>query len=154
MKKTLRLSENDLVGLIKRVLSEDVTGGDPIIENKECFVKNGFDINKLSEACKSEIRTGATKIVLNGTSPRLGAFRSCWNEKDNRGEVNIQKISNSIFCVLGNIEEKIPLDVVRLRDWVSDKNALKSGNIWKFVQDSTGNYLILSDDLKKVKIKL
>ena len=53
-----------------------------------------------------------------------------------------------------NIEEKIPLDVVRLRDWVSDKNALKSGGNWKFVQDSTGNYLILSDDLKKVKIKL
>lgn len=154
MKKKVRLTENELVELIKKVLNEDVTGGDPIIEHKECFVKNSVDTNKLSDACKSQIREGATKIVLNGTMPRMGEFRACWYEKNIEGEPNFEKIAKSIYCMFRNIEEKIPLDVVRLRDWVSDKNALKSGGNWKFVQDSTGNYLILSDDLKKVKIKL
>ena len=154
MKKTLRLSENDLVKLIKKVLNEEVAGGDPIIEYKECFVKNSVDTNKLSEACKSQIRTGATKIVLNGTRPPMGEFRACWYEKNSQGEPILQNIGKSIYCMFSKIENKIPLDVVRLRDWVSDKNALKSGDNWKFIEDSTGNYLILSDGLKKVKIKL
>jgi hypothetical protein len=94
MKKIIRLTESDLIRLVKKVIkeqSEMAVGPEPV---KECLIDNGLDPNSFT-ACKAAY-----------TNPTLTTVMACLTELGTR--VSFDKVKSVAKCV----KEKTKLPIM------------------------------------------
>lgn len=103
-KKVVRLTEDDLVRLVKKVLSEQSSPqGNPVNVIQDCFDKNGANIKDFPTCMKLGTE------VMGGKSPNPQTLNGCISEVTN----NFTKLKDKIFTIGYCISSKMDTSPVR-----------------------------------------
>ena len=137
MKKVIRLTESDLVRIVKKVLKEDYTSKNPDMKIKK------LDWNNTSNeiVVSSNGKNYAYKIIYTELNP----FSSCKTEEDNC-KVNFKDIGqegNNLIInrwVEGGKTEKINISFEDLKNLSTGSKLIKSTGIGKVIVIPTSSW--------------
>ena len=98
MKKIVRLTENDLERIVKKVLSEQVSPTqNPMNVIKECFVKSGVEISKYPSCLKVGTE------MMQGKTPTSQSAQACSMEI----MMNMGELGNKVVALGACVASKL-----------------------------------------------